>query len=117
MKGQSPSETLADLVAPPDEFAAWLVTEVGIHDAEVAALIDKASHGWAVERMPVIDRAILRLATTELLLGDVPAAVAISEAVELAHRYSTDASGRFINGVLATIAAERGNSGGGGQTG
>ena len=57
--------------------------------------------------MPVVDRTILRLAADELLAGaDVPVAVVIDEAVELAKRYSTEESGRFVNGVLSTIARE-----------
>jgi N utilization substance protein B len=58
-----------------------------------------------MDRMPVVDRALLRMATYELLARpDVPTGVVISEAVELATEYSTDESGRFVNGVLGTIA-------------
>ncbi|MGA0117485.1 MAG: transcription antitermination factor NusB [Ilumatobacteraceae bacterium] len=61
--------------------------------------------GWALDRMPALDRAILRLAIHELLdRPDVPVAVVIDEAVELAKRFSTDDSGRFVNGVLAAVA-------------
>ncbi len=61
--------------------------------------------GWSVHRMPVVDRALLRMATYELLARpDVPTGAVISEAVELATEYSTEESGRFVNGVLATIA-------------
>ncbi|HEX2042681.1 MAG TPA: transcription antitermination factor NusB, partial [Acidimicrobiales bacterium] len=62
---------------------------------------------WAVERMPAIDRALLRMGVFELLhRPDVPTGVVLSEAVELAARYSTEDSGRFVNGVLARIAEE-----------
>jgi len=76
-------------------------------------LISSHAIGWAMDRMPVVDRALLRMGTFELLAhGDVPTAVVISEAVDLATQYSTDESGRFVNGVLAAIAAEvRGESG------
>ncbi|MDG6938571.1 MAG: transcription antitermination protein NusB, partial [Nitrososphaerota archaeon] len=62
--------------------------------------------GWALERMPAVDRSLLRLATFELLgRPDTPTGVVISEAVELAKEYSTEESGRFVNGVLAALAA------------
>ena len=61
--------------------------------------------GWTIDRMPNVDRAVLRLASWELLHNaEVPAAVAIDEAVELAKQYSTDDSARFVNGVLGKIA-------------
>lgn len=68
--------------------------------------------GWAIDRMPALDRAILRLAIHELLDRlDVPVAVVIDEAVELAKRLSTDDSGRFVNGVLAAVARTSRSSG------
>ena len=63
--------------------------------------------GWTIDRMPVLDRSILRLATYELIAEpEVPVAVIIDEAVELAKQYSTEFSGGFVNGVLATIARQ-----------
>lgn len=63
------------------------------------------ARGWALDRMPALDRAILRLAIYELKSRpEVPVAVVIDEAVELAKRFSTDDSGRFVNGILATLA-------------
>jgi N utilization substance protein B len=68
-------------------------------------LIVSHAKGWAIDRMPALDRAILRLGIYELLSRpDVPVAVVIDEAVELAKRFSTDDSGRFVNGVLAAVA-------------
>ncbi len=61
---------------------------------------------WRVERMPAVDRAILRIGAHELLDTDVPVGVAVSEAVELAKRYSTARSGSFVNGVLGTMGRE-----------
>ncbi|HET9070860.1 MAG TPA: transcription antitermination protein NusB, partial [Acidimicrobiales bacterium] len=62
---------------------------------------------WSVDRMPAVDRSLLRLATFELLgRPDTPTGVVISEAVDLAKEYSTEESGRFVNGVLAAVAAE-----------
>jgi transcription antitermination protein NusB len=104
-KGVSPGAVLAELPVPPDPFVAVLVEGVGRALAEVDELISAHAIGWALDRMPVIDRALLRMGAFELLhLPDVPTAVVISEAVELAGQYSTDESGRFINGMLAKIA-------------
>lgn len=69
-------------------------------DAEIA----RVATGWRVERMPGVDRAILRLALYELRHTDTPVAVVISEAVEMAKSYSTARSGSFVNGVLAALA-------------
>jgi N utilization substance protein B len=104
-KGISPDEVLSELPVPPDPFVTELVEGVGGAQAEVDELISTHAIGWALDRMPVIDRSLLRMGAFELLhLPDVPTAVVISEAVELAGQYSTDESGRFINGVLAKIA-------------
>jgi N utilization substance protein B len=90
-----------------EAYAADVVVGVADHRAELDALIGRHAHGWTVERMPTIDLTILRMAAYELLhRDDVPPNVAINEAVELAKRYSTDDSGRFVNGVLAAISAE-----------
>jgi len=104
-KSIGPAEVLAELPVPPDEFAAELVVGVGERMAELDALIAHFAVDWSVERMPVIDRTLLRIATFELgWRPDVPTAAIISEAVELAKTYSTDESGRFVNGVLGSIA-------------
>lgn len=76
------------------------------------ALIDEIivshSRDWPLARMPALDRAILRLGVYELIARpEVPVAVVIDEAVELAKRFSTDDSGRFVNGVLAAVARDR----------
>jgi N utilization substance protein B len=90
------------------EYARTLVAGVQQHQAEIDALIVGHADRWALQRMPVVDRNLLRIALLELLWGeDVPVAVAINEAVELAKALSTDDSGRFINGLLGRIAAER----------
>jgi len=66
-----------------------------------------AAIGWDLGRMAVVDRNVLRLATAELLTcDDVPTAVILNEAVDLATAFSTDDSGRFVNGVLATVAKQ-----------
>ena len=75
--------------------------------AEIDRIVGAHSEGWTLDRMPVLDRNVLRLATFELMhLPDVPVAVVIDEAVELAKAYSTEDSGRYVNGVLAAVASE-----------
>ena len=82
-----------------------LVEGVEDHRAELDALIVGHARNWSLERMPAIDRNVLRLALYELKdRPDVPVAVVIDEAVELAKRFSTDDSGRFVNGMLSAIA-------------
>lgn len=89
----------------PTDFAVKLVEGVTEYLDEVDRLVSENSSGWAIDRMPVVDRCILRIGTYELLAElDVPVAVVIDEAVELAKEYSTEDSGRFVNGVLAAIA-------------
>lgn len=87
------------------ETVAAMLSGVGSSRGTIDAMIAENAKGWPLERMPALDRAILRLAIWELSdRPDVPTAVVIDEAVELAKRFSTDDSGRFVNGVLATIA-------------
>ena len=106
-KGMTPAEVLDDLPVAPDEFAADLVAGVSDHQEEIDGLIRRFAKGWSLERMPVIDRNLLRLAIFELAhRPDVPTGAVISEAVELAKTYSTDESGRFVNGMLGRIAEE-----------
>jgi N utilization substance protein B len=106
-KACPPDAVLADLPVPPDPFAGDLVAGVGAHLGEIDERIRRFARGWALERMPVVDRTILRMAIYELRhRPDVPTAAVISEAVELAKRYSTDDSGRFVNGMLSAIAEE-----------
>jgi transcription antitermination protein NusB len=106
-RSERPGEVLAAQVLAPDAFTASLVAGVDTHQADLDARISARAHGWALERMPAVDRAVLRLGTFELVHSpSTPTAVVIDEAVELAKRYSTEDSGRFVNGVLAAIAAE-----------
>ena len=91
----------------PDEYACRLVEGLAEHSDEIDALLRKYSEHWALERMPVVDRTLLRLSTFELgWMVDVPAAAVITEAVELANQYSTKDSGRFVNGLLARISEQ-----------
>ncbi|MHB8670092.1 MAG: transcription antitermination factor NusB [Acidimicrobiales bacterium] len=106
-KGVSPAEVLSDLPLAPDPFAREVVEGVGSHLEELDGWLSRYARDWPIERMPVVDRTLLRMATFELLYRlDVPTAAVISEAVELAQRYSTDESGRFVNGMLGRISEE-----------
>ena len=107
MKLAGPDEVLGALVVLPDPFAVAIVRGVVANAQRIDALVAAAAEGWEIDRMPVLDRGILRMATYELLAEpDTPVAVVIDEAVELAHQYSTEFSGRFVNGVLSTIARQ-----------
>jgi N utilization substance protein B len=95
--------TLGD--PPVSEYAADLVRGVTANRERIDELIASHAEGWTLERMPHVDRNILRIGVYELLWADdVPDGVVISEAVELASDLSTDASGKFVNGLLARLA-------------
>ncbi|HSJ44687.1 MAG TPA: transcription antitermination factor NusB [Euzebyales bacterium] len=107
LRGDEPAEVLGRAAAggePPTVFTTTLVEGVAGERAEVDRLITAYARGWTIERMPIVDRNLLRLGLWELLCSDVPVAVVIDEAVELANELSTADSGRFINGVLAQVA-------------
>jgi N utilization substance protein B len=110
-RGANATSLLAERLARPgdgppvSEYAVELVEGVVAHWAEITDLLTTYSHGWTVDRMPGVDRAILRLGTWEVIWNDdVPDNVAISEAVELARSLSTDESPSFVNGLLARVA-------------
>ena len=93
---------------PVPQYAADLVRGVATHSERIDALISWNLVDWTLERMPAVDRNVLRLGVYELLWADdVPDGVAISEAVALAEDLSTDASPGFVNGVLSRLAAEK----------
>ncbi len=107
VKGISPREVLANQIVSPDPLTTLLVEGVADDYDLLNELISANARGWTIERMPALDRAVLRMAITELRKRtDVPIAVVIDEAVSLAKRFSTDDSGRFVNGMLSTIARE-----------
>ncbi|MCA1839559.1 MAG: transcription antitermination factor NusB [Actinomycetota bacterium] len=107
MTGHSPSEVLARYTDNPGYgFASELVMGVDADRAELDRLIGLWAKDWKIERMPVIDRTLLRIGIFELTHESVPMAVAINEAVELARIYSTEDSSRFVNGVLSGIAGD-----------
>ena len=89
---------------PVPEYAAELVRGVVAHRSQIDTLISENAVAWTLDRMPAVDRNVLRLGVYELLWADdVPDGVAISEAVLLAQDLSTDASPAFVNGLLAKI--------------
>jgi N utilization substance protein B len=96
-----------DTANPPvPEHTVRLVEGVAEHAAQIDALIDAHASNWSIDRLPDVDRAILRMATYELLWADdVPDVVVIDEAVELAKALSTDDSPAYVNGVLGAILA------------
>jgi N utilization substance protein B len=99
-------ERLADEAPPVPEHTIRLVEGVAEHASRIDTLIDTHASGWSLERLPDVDRAILRMAVFELLWADdVPDAVVIDEAVELAKALSTDDSPGYVNGVLGAILA------------
>lgn len=90
------------------DYAAQLLDLVLTKKDDVDAKINENSNKWSTSRMPKVDVAILRLAVVELLyMDDIPDAVAINEAVDMAKKYGTDESKAFINGILGKIAKEK----------
>ena len=99
-------ERQAEGTPPVHEHTVRLVEGIAEHAARIDALIDAHASNWSIDRLPDVDRAILRMAVYELLWADdVPDAVVIDEAVELAKVLSTDDSPAFVNGVLGAILA------------
>ena len=106
-KSVDPIELVAALAVPPDPLASTLVEGVAREQARIDELLTRYLRGWTIERMALVDRLVLSIATFELLSRpEVPTAVVIDEAVELAKRYSTEESGKFVNGMLSSIAAD-----------
>jgi transcription antitermination protein NusB len=93
---------------PVSQFTRALVEGAWGDREQLDSAIDGAAEGWSAERMAVLERSILRLAVWELRAAEVPAAVAIDEAVELAKRYASPEAGALVNGVLGRIAREQG---------
>jgi N utilization substance protein B len=108
VRGLPVGGTLADRVAdndpPVNEFTVALVEGVAKHIEAIDDLLETHSVGWSLDRMPAVDRNILRIGSYELLFDDqVPDVVAVSEAVALARDLSTDESPAFVNGLLARL--------------
>lgn len=109
-RGVNAAELLRDRLAAPvteaplNEFTADLVTGVVDNWTQINDLLTTYSQGWSLDRMPAVDRAILRVGAFEVLHTEVPEGVAISEAVAIATELSTDDSPKFVNGLLARLA-------------
>jgi N utilization substance protein B len=117
MRKQNPIELL-DITAANQEnrqnqdqivgYAREIVEGITTSHADIDDRIASFSHKWSIDRMPAVDRAILRVAVWEILFNEqVPDPVAIAEAVELAKEYSTEESGLFVNGLLAAISGTK----------
>lgn len=109
-RGVDPLEVLAQRTAighpPVTDYARELVVGVAGRLPRLDELISTYAQGWTIDRMPAVDRNILRLGGYELLFSDdVPDAVAVDEAVDLARELSTDSSPEFVNGLLGTLLA------------
>jgi N utilization substance protein B len=108
MRGESGVEALARVTAddgaPTNDYTAVLVRGVEEHRARLDDLLASYAEGWTLQRMPAVDRNVLRLGLWELLYADdVPDAVAVSEAMALVSDLSTDESPQFVNGVLGNL--------------
>ncbi|MEI8000196.1 MAG: transcription antitermination factor NusB [Actinomycetes bacterium] len=106
-RGLTAMAVLAEQPVAPDPYAVDLVEGVDAHRAEIDGWLARFSEHWAVERMPAVDRALLRIGAYELGWHlELTTAVVISEAVGLAQEYSTKDSGRFVNGLLSRVAEQ-----------
>lgn len=112
--GGTPGQCLAgviDSLQPSPEMQDYgmrLVDQVLAHREELERLLREFSEGWDLERMAVLDRTLMQVALIELLYcGEIPAKVAIQEAVQIANKYSTADSGGFVNGILDRFAKTR----------
>lgn len=104
----SPADLLEDEEPAEIEFARSTLAGVHTHRAEIDPIIDQRALGWGLDRLPVMDRNILRLALYELLFTNTPPEVVMDEAVELAKAYGTDQAPAVINGILDRVWKERG---------
>jgi N utilization substance protein B len=108
-RGLTPVEVLEMQAVAPDDPTELLVNGIAANLDRIDEIIERRAEGWTLARMPRIDLCVMRLGVFELLeRPEVPSAVILDEAVELAQRFSTENSGRFVNGVLAAIARDLG---------
>jgi N utilization substance protein B len=105
--GDDPVTMLEAQPVPAEAYVDDVVRGVAAHRGEIDALIDRFAEGWRTDRMPAVDRALIRMAVYELgHRADVPTGAVLAEVVALAGDYSTDRSSRFVNGVVSRIADE-----------
>ena len=108
LRGESATEALDRAIAegegPTNDYTVVLVRGVEEHRSRIDEVLATYAEGWTLQRMPAVDRNVLRLGVWELLWSDdVPAPVAISEAMALVTELSTDESPQFVNGVLGAV--------------
>lgn len=104
-KNQDVQSILGNLDVAPDKYAVELIDDYSNNIEKVNKLLSENTKGWSSERLPGFDRAVLRMAITELVRNaQTPVGTVISESVQLCEKYSTPESPRFVNGVLGTIA-------------
>jgi transcription antitermination protein NusB len=102
-------QAVADGHGPPNDYTQVLVRGVVAEQAEIDALLSTYSHGWTLDRMPAVDRNVLRIGAWEILYADdVPDVVAVTEAMSLVGQLSTDDSPAFVNGILDTVKKHKG---------
>lgn len=106
VRGWTVDELVESLTIAPEPFVVTLLQQAEEHRSTADELIAAKSKRWSISRMAVLDLVVMRIAIAELLADSTPTGVVLSEAVELAGRYSTDESSRFVNGILAAIAPE-----------
>jgi transcription antitermination protein NusB len=112
MRGLDLAETLEERIVagepPVNDYTVTLVRGIAEHRLRIDELVAKYAHGWTLERMPAVDRNVLRLGVLEVLyVDDVPDGVAVSEAMNLVRELSTDESPAFVNGVLGNILRDK----------
>lgn len=108
LRSESPvvalERAIADGEGPNNDYTAALVRGVVEHQSEIDEMLSQYSQGWTLERMPAVDRNVLRLGVFELVFSEeIPDGVAVSEATALVRELSTDESPAFVNGILGTI--------------
>ena len=107
LKNSNPNLIMKETMVSRNGFVSTIIGGISGNSSRIDQLIEGNSVGWALDRMPLIDLIICRVAAFELLeSADIPIAVILDEAIELARKYSTEGSGRFVNGILAAIAEQ-----------
>jgi N utilization substance protein B len=112
LRGDDPIETLDRRLeegdAPTNEYTSFLIRGVVEHQARIDELLSSYSQSWSLERMPAVDRNVLRIGVFELLyVDDVPDSVAVTEAMALVRELSTDDSPQFVNGILGSMLRDK----------
>ena len=107
--GETLDRSIAEGAAPTNPYTETLVRGVVEHQARIDEVLSTYAQGWTLDRMPAVDRNVLRIGVFELLWGDddVPETVAVSEALHLVQDLSTDDSPAFVNGLLGSVMRDR----------